>query len=381
MIIGIDASRANHEYKTGVEWYAYFVIEELKKSSSNRKGVRDFENLEFVLYTDKPLQGKLAKLPDRWNEKVLRWPPKRFWTQIRMSWEMFRHPPDVLFIPAHVFPIIHPKKTVVTIHDIAATKFPESYNWFERWYSVWSAKFALKKLWKIIVPSHFTKNELTSVFDSQTSADVDVVHHGYDKKYRKIENKIKIGEVLKKYGIEKPFLMTVGRLEEKKNTWHIIQAFENLRVRSPKSEVRLILVGKPGYGYEKVQQAIENSKYKNDIITPGWVDEEDVPYIMNVAEVFVFPSLYEGFGIPILEAMACGTPVVTSCGSSLEEVGEDACVYVDPENIQDIAEAVVKLIENIEYRMSHVEKGIRRAENFSWEKCATETLNILLSEF
>jgi len=102
---------------------------------------------------------------------------------------------------------------------------------------------------------------------------------------------------------------------------------------------------------------------------------------MNVAEVFVFPSLYEGFGIPILEAMACGTPVVTSCGSSLEEVGEDACVYVDPENIQDIAEAVVKLIENIEYRMSHVEKGIRRAENFSWEKCATETLNILLSEF
>ena len=143
MIIGIDASRANEEQKTGVGWYAWHVIQELKHLTTlplNHTTTR--QPLRVVLYTNKPLMGDLAVLPEGWSEKVLQWFPGRLWTQIRLSFEMLVNPPDVLFIPAHVFPIIHPKKTVMTVHDIAAIKFPESYNWFERWYSVWSAKFA-----------------------------------------------------------------------------------------------------------------------------------------------------------------------------------------------------------------------------------------------
>ncbi len=375
MIIGIDASRANHEQKTGVEWYAYFLIREFMVHSSSLME----QDVEFVLYTDKPLQGELAKLPEGWSEKVLHWPLGRFWTQIRMSWEMFRNPPDVLFIPAHVFPIIHPKKTVMTVHDVAATRFPESYNWFERWYSVWSARYAVKKLWKVVVPSEFTKNELTSDFRLQTSGNISVVHHGYDEKYRVIEDKINIRQILDKYSIAKPFVMSIGRLEHKKNTLRIVEAFEKVKSQLSTVNCQLLLIGKSGFGYSKIKSVIDNSQFKSDIIAPGWVDEEDIPILMNAAEVFVFPSLYEGFGIPVLEALACRTPVVASRGSSLEEVGGDCALYVDPEKPEEIANAIIELMQNDKLRMKKVELGMERVKEFSWEKCAKETLDILLS--
>ncbi|MBI2437123.1 MAG: glycosyltransferase family 4 protein [Candidatus Magasanikbacteria bacterium] len=388
MTIGIDASRANRIQKTGVESYAYFLIQELKKIQTEH---------EFVLYTDKPLEGELADLPTNWIQKVLRWPafakatagkPWRFWTQIRMSWEMLFHAPDVLFIPAHVFPIIHPKKTIMTIHDVAALKFPESYNWFERWYSTWSARVALKKLWRIITPSEFTKAELGSwkleARSEKLAKKISVISLAYDLKYRKMENKTEIEKVLKKYNIIKPFILTIGRLEEKKNTVRIIQAFEKIRQNNlksflPKADeiLSLVLVGKPGYGYEKVETAIQNSPFKKDIITPGWVDEADLPYLMNSAEVFVFPSLYEGFGIPVLEAMACGTPVVASSGNSLEEVGAHAVLYVDPLCSDEISFQIERLLVDDVLRKKQIEKGYERVREFSWEKCAKKTFEFL----
>lgn len=382
MKIGIDASRANSDQKTGVEWYAYFLIQELKMIEIKTK-IKTEDEITFVLYSDKPLKGELARLPEGWSSKVLKWPPNRLWTQIRLSLEMLINPPDVLFIPAHVFPIIHPKKTVMMVHDVAAARFPQSYNWFERWYSLWSAKYAVKKLWRVIVPSQFTKNELQKETRIQGYKDtrISVVHHGYDTRYRKIEDKIEIEEVLKKYGIEKPFIMTIGRLEEKKNTKRIVEAFNLLKRKNNQSSIfnlQLLLVGKPGYGYDKVKKAIESSRFRDDIITPGWIDEEDLPYLMNAAEVFVFPSLYEGFGMPILEALACGTPVVASKQTSLEEVGADAAEYVDAGNSEDIARAISRLLTDENFKNQSIQKGLQRATQFSWETCAQKTLSILL---
>ena len=138
-----------------------------------------------------------------------------------------------------------------------------------------------------------------------------------------------------------------------------------------------MLVGKPGYGFEAVERTINESPFKNDIITPGFVPEEDLPYLMNAAEAFVFPSLYEGFGLPILEALSCGTPIVASKGSSLEEIGGDACVYVDQMDSEDIARGISEIMQNDELKMMNIKKGLERVKEFSWEKCARETLHHL----
>lgn len=406
MLLAIDASRANRNQKTGVEWYAFHLIQELKKIIPETVGV--------VLYTDEPLRGELAELPEHWSEKVLRWPPRRLWTQIRMSWEMMMNPPDVLFIPAHVPPLIHPKKTVVTIHDIAAVKFPETYNWFERWYSVFVAKYSIKNLWRIIVPSDFTRQEILKLEIGNRKLEIDnrlvVVHHGYGERYRKIDDVEKVNEVLKKYGIQRPFLLSVGRLEEKKNTVRIVKAFELLRQQQSVNFIRpvfdsegfggelsriaqtrgelmtkvklenlnLLLVGKPGHGYEKVQEAIDASPFRQNILVPGWIDEQDLPYIMNAAEVFLFPSLYEGFGLPVLQAFASGVPVVASQGSSLEEVGSSAAVYVDPMDEIGIKHGIEKLLVEADFRAEKIGLGFERVQSFSWQRCAEETLAILL---
>ena len=203
MLIGIDASRANEDEKTGVGWYAWHLIEELKRMEHGTLNTE--QPARFVLYTLEPLKGELANLPENWTQKVLKWPLKRFWTQIRLSWEMSVNPPDVLFIPAHVFPIIHPKKTVMTVHDTAALRFPKSYNWFERWYTLWSARYAVRKLWKVIVPSHFVKKELLEYigdkrYEIGDREKITVIPHGYDERYERYEMGDKrLEEILKKY--------------------------------------------------------------------------------------------------------------------------------------------------------------------------------------
>jgi len=367
LVIGIDASRANREKKTGVEWYAYHVIEELKNIITDTP---------VVLYSEVPLSGPLAVLPENWTSKVLRWPPKRLWTQVRLSWEMFRSPVDVLFVPAHVPPLIHPERTVMTVHDVAALEFPESYNRFERWYSVWSVKRALKSIWKIITPSRFTQRELEKLRHSREN--IFVVPHGFSRNYAKRGVDNNIDALLEKYYVRKPYIMTIGRLEEKKNTRRLVEAFGKVKKAFP--NIQLLLVGKQGYGYEKVKAAIEQSPYKQDIIQPGWVSEEDMPRLMGNAELFVFPSLYEGFGIPVLEAMACGTPVLASSGSSLEEVGGEGALYAWAEDVSAIARAIETILRDGDLRKIMIAKGYERTKQFSWEKCGRETCAVLVGD-
>jgi glycosyltransferase involved in cell wall biosynthesis len=365
MIIGIDASRANVEQKTGVETYAYRIIQELKKQLP--------PDHQVILYSREPLKGDLADLPDNWFSKVLSWPPKKFWTQIRMSIEMLVHKPDVLFIPAHVFPLIHPKKTVMTVHDVAAMRFPQTYNMFEQWYSLWSAKVAVKKLWKIITPSSFTKSELIELVQSKKESHIHVIHHGYNEEYRKITDEYELDQIKEQFHITKPFLISVGRLEEKKNTKRIVESFNKLRESG--KDLQLVLIGNPGFGYQETLQTIIDSPYKKDIIQPGWVRPREVVALMNAASVFVFPSLYEGFGLPVLEAFACETPVVAAEGSSLEEVGGDAAVYCNPEDLEDIVNKISSVLET---KPSVEELNIQLGK-FSWEKAGNKTVNVLLS--
>ncbi len=367
MIIGIDASRANNIQRTGVENYAFHVIQELKSILP--------KDVNVVLYSREKLKGLLAELPPNWSSKVLVWPPKRLWTQIRLSFEMLINKPDILFIPAHVFPLIHPAKTIMTVHDIAATQYPETYNWFERWYSTWSAGYAVKNLWKIITPSEFTKKELIDLFGASASK-IKATPLGLDEEYLKPSLEGATNQTLKKFGISKPFIMTLGRLEEKKNTHRIVEAFNAVKKTH---DIQLVLAGNPGFGYEKTLQEIINSPYKKDIIQTGWISPAESKQLLGASKVFVFPSLYEGFGLPVLEAFASGVPVVTTSGHSVEEIAQDAALYADPNSAEDIADNIKKCIEDEAKRNDLIEKGRQRIPHYTWKKTAQQTVEIFLS--
>lgn len=380
MLLLIDASRANNEQKTGVEWYAFFVIEELKKIIPR--------DLQVILYTREPLKGALSNLPPNWSVKVLGWPPRRLWTQIRLSWEIYQMKKQcgsdnlALFIPAHVLPLFTPAKTFITIHDLGGFKFPSGYSWFERWFTKFAVLFAVSRA-TIFTPSDFSKKEILYYLrlHGKKIADekIKVIPNAYNKEeylYNLPEEKI--SAILTKYKIQAPYFLTIGRLEEKKNTVGLIEAFEIFKSgleRAPandeKNNFQLALLGKPGFGYDKVAEALKKSAFKKDIILPGWVDQIDVPYLLAGARAFVFPSFYEGFGIPVLEAFAVGTAVIASFAASLPEVAGGAALLVNPNKPMEIAKAFKLVISDVELRQKMIVAGLKRSADFDWSKTAS----------
>jgi glycosyltransferase involved in cell wall biosynthesis len=360
MTLGIDISRLASKQKTGVEWYVYFLIRELRDIIPS--------DVEVRLYTlDEPIID--VELPSNFVIHRLSWRPRRLWTQLRLSWEMLVHPPDILFVPSHVIPFIHPKRTVTTIHDIAGLRFPQAYNWFERWYTLYAARQAVE-LPAVLTPSQYTKDELIDYLDTP-GKNIHVTPLGFER------DETVASVELSEYGITKPFLLSVGRIEEKKNQTRIVQAFDLLKQDEQFVDLQLALVGKPGYGYERVEEAIEASPNKHNIIRPNWLAPDTLQSLYSQAELFVFPSLYEGFGIPILEAFAAGTPVLTSSGTSTEEVGGEGALYVDPESVEAIAAGMRVLLTNESLREQNIRQGRDRALHYSWHKTAEETWNVI----
>ena len=362
MLIGIEAAHAAKDKRTGVEEYCWQIIQGLKKQLPRELGV--------VLYSHQELAGELGVMPPNWQIKVLRWPLKKMWSQLRLSWEFLFHPPDIFFAPGQLIPFFCPKNTVVMIHDSAFLAVPTAYRFWGRQYLKWMNRRIVKVAKIIITSSEFNKKELLKYYKISPEK-VKVIPLAYDeKKYFRQEAG---EEVLKKYGLTKPFIMSVGRLEEKKNTRRIIEAFNLIKISR---DTQLLLVGQPGAGYEQVAEALQASPYKNDIILPGYVP--DVPKLLNLTECFLFPSLYEGFGLPILEAFGCGASVVVSGGGALQEVGGGAALYVNPESVEEIAGAVLKILNDKDLKERQMALGLERVKNFSWEKTAAATARILL---
>ncbi len=401
MIIGIDASRANKNFKTGTEWYSYYLIINLIELDRKNK---------YILYSDKPLnKAFLNNLNLEKNKhvkvKVLNWPFKYLWTLGRMSLEMVFNRPDVLFIPAHVLPFFFPKKTINTIHDIAFVKNNCLYsqemslensknsdfwlNFLVKFFTLgryqfkstdylnWSTKFALKRAKKIIAVSNFTKNEILDNYKKINSEKISVVHNGYiDSLYKVIDDKESTEFVFKKYGINYKFFLYVGRLEKKKNIYTLIEAFSIYKENNNSSE-KLVLIGSAGHGYDEMKYMIEELGIEEDVIILGWVDEEDLAYIFNKAEVFIFPSLYEGFGIPVIQAMACGAPVLLSDIEVLREVAQEAALFFDCHNSSELSQKMELIQNDKKLKNDLIARGLLRCQNFSWKKCAKETLDVI----
>lgn len=371
MLIGIDASRANKFHKTGTEWYSYHLIQELKKLNTKSD--------QFILYSKEALRGGLKDLPEGWQSKVLCWPPKKLWTQLRLSAEMLINKPDVLFVPAHTIPLVHPRNTITTLHDVGFERYPEIYSKKELAYHRFSARFALRHAKHIITPSEFSKREIIELYNADPSK-ISVIYNGYDKDKYKILSKEEVNSILDKYNLNKPYFFFVSRLVEKKNVVGLLEAFQKfieLGIRNHELGINLVLVGEPGYGYDKIKKTIGESGVKEKIIELGWVPEEDMPALFNGATAFVFPSFYEGFGIPVLEAMACGTPVICSKRASLPEVVGEAGILIDPQNIGELTKEMVRVTSDENLRHDLRERGLKQAQNFSWGKCAEETYRVL----
>ena len=371
MLIGIDASRANKPIKTGVEWYAFHLIQALKQAT---KGDRH----QWVLYTREPLTGALGELPENWYEVRAGWWPKYLWTRVRMSWEMWRRPVEVLFSPAHVLPPIRPEKSVVTIHDVGFHRFPKFYPSHQVMYHEQTTREIAKSDSRIIAISEFTARELVSVYgiDSRRIA---ITPLGIDHALYKPLSRPDVEDRLASLRIASPYFLFVGRQDAKKNIVNLIKAFHLYKSeRGVGDPTRLVLAGPSGYGAGDIQQAIAASPFKDNILTLGYVKEHDVPYLLNGAKALVHVAWYEGFGLPPVQAMACGCPVIAANNSCLPSViGEENALFVPPSSPDAIARAMQRLDGEPAFVEDLRRRGIVRAAAYTWEASAKATLPVL----
>lgn len=360
MIIGIDATRANKPQKTGVEWYSYHLIRALTALPSP---------YTFRLYFKDEPEAGLRNLGPHVQNKILSWTPKYLWTQMRLASEMFLSPPDLLFVPAHAVPIIHPWRTVTTIHDVAFRAYPKSYTWKSRWYHEWAVR---KSRWlpAIITVSNFSKSEIIRYYPIPADS-INVTYLGFQHEVFDSSPM-----VLTKYAIRQPYIISVGRLERKKNVSLLIESFALIKKEPWGRNMQLVLVGIKGHGWHDIERLIKESPYKKDIIIVGWVTEPEKHALIEGALLLVMVSAYEGFGLPLLEAMDRGTPVVSSNQAALPEIAGDAALLVKRGDAPAIRDAVNDIIHDAKLREGLIARGKKRVKNFTWEKTARETLTV-----
>lgn len=389
MIIGIDASRAFLARRTGIEEYSYQVIKHLREVIP--------ESEEVILYLRKKIEmgppGKRFQvrtrlpevdfsLPPHWKLSGI-WAP-RFWTQAGLSWAMLRRKPDVLFVPVHTVPFLHPKNTIVTVHGLEYEFCPEAYSWWGRFFLRFFTRYSCRAAARVISVSENTKRDVMRLYGIPEKK-IRVIYEGFSKQGKGerdqgLENSFKKDSVLTPATLTpQPYLLFIGRLEERKNLVRIIEAFEILKKKYHIPHA-LIFLGKPGYNYEKIRRRIRASKESENIREAGYVSEDEKWQLLRKADALVFPSLYEGFGLPILEAQSVDIPVVTSRVSSLPEVGGEGAVYVNPLDSQSIAEGLRKVLLSAGIRDGILEKGRRNAEKFSWSSTASAVGALLLKK-
>lgn len=365
MKIAINGSCLLNPTKTGVEWYVVSLLENMAKLPGQN------EHEFFVYY---PATGGLDQdwadqFPENWHFKEVKWMWKYLWTQLALPKAIKKDKTDLLFVPAHVIPALYKGKAVMTVHDLAFKYFADSYSWKELKYQEWAVKSAAKKGAHFVVPSKTTYEDLARFYNIDKER-ISLVYHGFAAQDFSGDD-INIKE---KYKLADKYFISVGRVENKKNTAGIIKAFDIFRQRYHRNDFSLVLVGKEGFGYENVLQAKNINRFADDIKLLGYLPIEDLTALMKGAEGFLFPSLYEGFGFPILEAMSMDLPVITSNYGVMKEIAEENAVLIDPLNTEELAAKMSELVSNEGLCNDLIQRGRARCQAFTWEKAARETL-------
>lgn len=298
------------------------------------------------------------------------------WEQTCQPLQLVKEGIALLHSPVNVQPLLLPCKGVVTVTDLSFMLFPEAFRTGRRQYQRWFTRWSVRRADRIIAISSTTAQDVVRFFDVPADR-VSVVFPGVDTPYQPIEDEQQLGRFRRLHGLTDRFVLFVGTLEPRKNLLMLLQAYAAFRRGG--GGYKLVLVGGKGWLYQPILAAIDEWGLQRDVILPGFVDEEELPLWYNAAEALLYPSLYEGFGLPPLEAMACGTPVVVSETSSLPEVVGDAGLLLDPHEPDLWTEALWRLWRDSAYRANLSVRGLERAHQFSWPRMARETIQVYRS--
>jgi glycosyltransferase involved in cell wall biosynthesis len=354
--IAVDASRLSVEHLTGTETYTAELLRAMTALSPPERFELYYNSSEPPVGA--PLLGEPVCIPF-----------PRLWTHARLAIELRRRRPSLLFVPAHVVPALHPK-SVVTIHDLGYLHYPESHppsqlrmlNLTTRW-SAHAAK-------RIIAISTFTKNDLVEHYHVDP-AKIDVVHHGVSAAFEP-STQSEAERVRAQYHLPDRFLLAVGTVQPRKNYGRLARA---LALLGPDDSIELIIAGKRGWMADEVELEVAESRAR--VRWLGYVPDRDLPALYSAATIVCQPSLFEGFGMPAIEAMACGAPVIASTGSALPEICGEAARFVAPTETSSIASAIAELLTDEQQRRTFAAAGLARAAAFSWRSCAVQTLDVL----
>ena len=354
MIIGIDASKLSAPHKTGVEVATTDLIKAILRNDPVN---------QYRLYSALPIDQNLL-LNERIQNVVI--PGRRFWTQRYLSRELRKNPPDIFWSPSHMLPNFLPAKSVATVHDVAFRIFPESYPLKDAWLSNLTVRKAARRATKLVAVSQQTKKDLKRYFHIP-GENIEVVYHALRSDF--IAKEIDFSTAFPK--LDKYFLY-VGRVELKKNIPNLLRAFA--RFSSEQADVQLVLAGNPGYGYAQIKRLIKKLHLDKKVICLSYVPTDNLPALYAHALGIVLVSRYEGFGFPILEGWASGTPVLTSDIGATAEVAGKAALLVDPRDVVAIQKSLTTLCVDSELRQILIARGKTRLTEFSWDKSAQKMI-------
>lgn len=333
----------------------------------------DQDNEYMVCVRDEDAAASLFPGLTRFEFRAVR--PRSIWFRHAMGlpWMLRRKPVDLFHVQYFVPPLM-PCPSVVTIHDLSFVVRPDFFTPRDRILMQRLVRKSVRRAARVITDLQHTKKDLMRVYDLAPER-IEVIPLAADPRYRLLDREQCRRTLAKSLGVEGPFVLYVGTFEPRKNVATLIHGYNRFREQSGLAH-RLLLVGKPKHRSERVYGAIEASRFRDDIVLAGFVPDEDLPLYYNAADVLVFPSLFEGFGLPVVEAMACGTPVITTNVSCLPEVSGDAALLVDPHEPEAFGDAMVKVLSDQNVVQQMGKRGLARAASFSWERTARETLAV-----
>ena len=371
MNIGLNLLFLIPEKVGGTETYSRGLIDELEKIDKNN---------DYALFCNKENYGTFSYRLSKFRRILcpvtgsIR-PLRIIWEQLVLPFQILIQKTEVLLSLGYICPLFLPCKSVVVIFDLNWFFHPEEFSFVARFFWKTLVTLSAQRADLIITSSENSKKEISWVLGVPLGK-IKVVYGGIDtKRFRPIKDKKKILEIKKRYGVKKDFILTVSAAYRFKNLGRLIDAFKT--VNETKPEVQLLIVGLGGRGKPELLAKIKNYKLSDRVIVAGWVPDEELPMLYSAAEVYVHPSLYEGFGFPVLEAMACGCPVISSSSASLPELVGKQGILINALEVEEISRAILKLLSDSKLKKSLTRGGIDQVRKFSWEKSATLMKSLL----